>query len=244
MADEEKEWRSSRPPILAIGSEFGDENQDGDERMDEDSDETMDEGERTDLDGDIILGCYLLDIGIEGLDFSKIWVRAEYKRVYDFVEIHHKKPSVPRGRAPAVVVTGQPGIGVFSLSPFFSPMLTERLMRKGKSVWIYYALCRRLAERKPVIWYRAQTCYLFTQEGVYKAPEGYEPFHFKTFVWTLVDSHESKEDAPSSLVGPGTRHFVIYATSPRKERWSHLHKTVRDITVIMNPWTRAEIFQV
>jgi hypothetical protein len=119
MVDEEKEWRNSRPPVLAIGSEFGDKDQDGDERMDEDSDETMDEGQRTDLDDDIVPGCYLLDIGIEGLDFSKIWIRAEYKRVYDFLEIHYKKPSVPLGRAPAAVLTGQPGIGAFSLSRFF-----------------------------------------------------------------------------------------------------------------------------
>jgi hypothetical protein len=117
-------------------------------------------------------------------------------------------------------------------------------MRKGKSAWIYYALRRRLAEKKPVIWYREQICYLFTQEGVYEAPEHYGPSYFKTFVWTLVDSDESKGSVPSYLVTHGTRHFVIYATSPREERWSRLHKTVRDITVIMIPWTRAEISQV
>jgi hypothetical protein len=109
MADEENEWHNSQPPIA---SGFGDEDQDGDERMDE--------GESTDLDDDIIPGCYLLDIGIEGFDFSKIWVRAEYKRVYDFVEYHRNKPAIPPGKAPSTVVTGQPGIGAFSLSPFLS----------------------------------------------------------------------------------------------------------------------------
>jgi hypothetical protein len=114
---------------------------------------------------------------------------------------------------------------------------------KGKSVWIYYALRRRLAERKPVILYYQQRCYLFVDEGVYETPYGFPPGYFKTFVWTLVDSDANKEGVPPNLVDHGTRLFVIYTTSPRKERWSRLHKTVRDITMIMNPWTREEIFR-
>ena len=30
---------------------------------------------------------------------------------------------------------------------------------------------------------------------------------------------------------------------PRRARWSRLHKTVRDITIIVNPWTRRESFK-
>jgi hypothetical protein len=60
----------------------------------------------------------------------------------------------------------------------------------------------------------------------------------------LVDSDEAKEGVPPNLVCHGTRHFVIYTASPRQERWSRLHKTVRDIRIIMNPWTRTEIFRV
>ena len=44
-------------------------------------------------------------------------------------------------------------------------------LRAGKSVWIYYALRRFLAERKPVIWYMDQTRYLFVEESVYKVPD-------------------------------------------------------------------------
>ena len=114
-------------------------------------------------------------------------------------------------------------------------------LREGKSVWVYYALCRRLVERKAVIWYRDQTHYLFLKAGVFQAPPDFPSSHFRTFVWTLVDSDESKDGAPPRLVTPGTRLYVIYVTSPRKERWSRIGKTARDVTIIMNPWSRKEI---
>lgn len=113
----------------------------------------------------------------------------------------------------------------------------------GKSGWIYYALRRRLAERKPVIWYREQACYLFVEEGVYKAPPQFPPSSFNTVVWTLVDSDESKEGPPPLLVDHETSLFVIYITSPASERWSRMHKTVSVSIVVMNPWTRWEIHQ-
>jgi hypothetical protein len=74
-------------------------------------------------------------------------------------------------------------------------------------------------------------------------PDNFQKAEFKTFVWTLVDSDEAKEGVPPYLVPHGTRLSVIYTTSPRKERWSRLHKTTRDVRVIMNPWTRKEIFR-
>jgi hypothetical protein len=80
-------------------------------------------------------------------------------------------------------------------------------------------------------------------EGVYKLPEGPLENRFKTIVWTFVDSDESKEGIPPSLVHHGTSLFVIYITSPAKERWSRLHKTVYDTIVVMNPWSKAEIFR-
>jgi len=36
------------------------------------------------------------------------------------------------------------------------------------------------------------------------------------------------------------RLFVIYTTSPCREWWPRLHKTVRKTVVAMNPWSRAE----
>ncbi|KAF8340042.1 hypothetical protein F5887DRAFT_1160464 [Amanita rubescens] len=41
----------------------------------------------------------------------------------------------------------------------------------------------------------------------------------------------------------GTRHFLIYSTSPSRDRWSRLHKTVRTVIVIMNPWKLKEMLR-
>ena len=117
-------------------------------------------------------------------------------------------------------------------------------MRKGKSVWIYYALRRRLAERKVVIWYQDETRYLFVEGGVYEVPDTFKASHFLFFVWTFVDSDHAKEGVPPRLISPGTHHFVVYCTSPCKERWKRLHKTARDVHIIMNPWTIKEVFRV
>jgi hypothetical protein len=100
MAVEEQEWRRT-----IRGGEVRDEHQD--ERMD------VDENDGTDPGDDIIPGCYVLDIDIEGLEFSKIWIRADYIRIYNYLEIHHREPGIPQGQAPAAVITGQPGIGEF-----------------------------------------------------------------------------------------------------------------------------------
>jgi len=55
-------------------------------------------------------GCYVLDIGIKHLPFLKVWIRAEYIRIFDYVERHYNHDRV-HNLAPSIVVTGQPGIG-------------------------------------------------------------------------------------------------------------------------------------
>jgi hypothetical protein len=79
-------------------------------------DETMDEASTADSDDDIIPGCYVLDIDINEIEFPKIWIRAEYIRVFDSLYAYYNTTlSLPR--APAAVVTGQPGIGKPVASP-------------------------------------------------------------------------------------------------------------------------------
>lgn len=102
-----------------------------------------------DVGADVIPGCYVLNIGIKGLERSKFWIRADYIRVYNYLETINDGTSKAEGVAPSAIITGQPGI--------------------GKSVWVYYVLRRRLEERKPVIWYRDGSCLLFVEEGVYQA---------------------------------------------------------------------------
>lgn len=92
MKDEESEWRDTQPGY-------------GDGRMDQDQDET------TDMDDDIIPGCYVLDIGIPRLAVSRLWIRADYIRLFNFFQMHYDTYAQPIGRAPSAVLTGQPGIG-------------------------------------------------------------------------------------------------------------------------------------
>jgi hypothetical protein len=113
MAGEEQDWRDTHPPIPVAGGELGY----GDGQVDEDGDENMDESERTILD-DIIPGCYILDLGIEDLEYSRIWIRADYIRVYNYLEIHYNDCADRRSRAPGAILTGQPGIGEFVSIPY------------------------------------------------------------------------------------------------------------------------------
>ncbi|EDR06023.1 uncharacterized protein LACBIDRAFT_294751 [Laccaria bicolor S238N-H82] len=120
MADEEQRWLDAQKANTA-GSKLGLRDQEGEKRIDavvEEKmvvdetapvvDETMDRAATMDPDDDFIPGCYTLDIGIDGL-MSKLWIQAEYIRVFNFVSAYYDKPSsIPR--APCVVVTGQPGI--------------------------------------------------------------------------------------------------------------------------------------
>ncbi|KAF8903341.1 hypothetical protein CPB84DRAFT_1823979 [Gymnopilus junonius] len=111
----------------------------------------------------------------------------------------------------------------------------------GKSVCIYYALHRRLGEKKPVIWYTNRTCYLFVKEGVFTKPAEFPSFSFERIVWTLMDSASIGEAIPPNLIDQGTRLFIIVATPPNKQQWKGLHKTTPFTMCLMNPWTRQEM---
>ena len=111
---------------------------------------------------------------------------------------------------------------------------------KGKSYWIYYVLCRRLAERKPVLWYRDSRLYLFLNNGVHESPTNISSTLFRARVWTLVDV-DSDQLFPPVLSQQGTNNLIVFATSPKKERWASLEKTTTWDVAIMNPWTRGEI---
>ena len=122
MADEEQEWLNAQLAIPATESEFGLGDREGEERMhgvveekmgvDETVvvDDTMDEATTTDPDDDIIPGCYMVDIGIDGFQFLKFWIRAEYIRIFNSIDVYYNTP-VDLPQAPCAVVTGQPGIG-------------------------------------------------------------------------------------------------------------------------------------
>ncbi len=93
---------------------------------------------------------------------------------------------------------------------------------------------------KPFIWYFGAKYYLFVNEGVYRLPDDWGHEDFRCIVWALVDSDQSKE-LPPSLIPHGSSLFVVFVTSPQRDRWSNMHKTTRNLRIIMNPWGRKEI---
>jgi len=106
MKDEEEKWRNTQ--TVSRGQRM-DSDRDGGKICGESENEDEDEG--TD---DIIPGCYNLDINIVNIPPSRIWIRADYIRIYDFFQSHYNefaKPSM--GQPPSAVLTEQPGIGEF-----------------------------------------------------------------------------------------------------------------------------------
>jgi len=178
--------------------------------------------DRMDVDSGDIGSGWVINIGVDGLRWRWIWVRSEYIKIYDYCNEHYEDYlNVVNQRAPCAVVTGQPGI--------------------GKSLWIYYAIRRRLSEGKAVVWYFQRKYHLFVEDGVYELPEGFDFCCFKGLIWTLVDSDSVP---PSVYVIQDPNNFLVLATSPEKSLWSPLDKTTSLSLAIMDPWTEQEVLQV
>src|SRR5258708_3747539 len=107
MVSEEAEWRETRKPV-------GDDPGDGEVNpMDEqEKGKGKEEEEEEEEEEEFGPGCYILNIDIDNLPHPKIWIRAEYIRIYDRCSAHYESClSQPnRNVAPSVVITGQPGI--------------------------------------------------------------------------------------------------------------------------------------
>jgi hypothetical protein len=146
--DEELEWNNLQSNV------------DGDDDviMDSGGDEEKD---GTDVDGDDdIPGCFKLNINPVS-DDTKIWIRADYIRFYDYTERYDKRPI----KAQAVILQGQPGIGECVCVYLQDTLL---IVNEGKSVCLVYMLRRRCAERKPVIWYDGEKGYIFVGETCFE----------------------------------------------------------------------------
>lgn len=123
-----------------------------------------------DVDDNIIPGCYAFNIDVEGLELSKIWIRADYIRVYNSLDSLRDVTTASIFQRIGAILTGEPGIGEFPLS--LHQTSTNYVQREERLVC--YALRRRLAGRKPVVWYLLQSCYLFFEKGIYEAPPGFK----------------------------------------------------------------------
>jgi hypothetical protein len=92
----------------------------GDQENAGDQEDAGDQGDDNDMDvdgsaaedDDIIPACYVLDISIRGVE-DKIWVRADYIRLFKFAEEFYAE-NVANPRSPCLVITGQPGTGALS----------------------------------------------------------------------------------------------------------------------------------
>lgn len=127
-------------------------------------------------------------------------------------------------------------------SSFCYIAVVEVYWLKGRCYWLLYVLCRRLACKKLIIWYRGKRLSLFVEDGVYLylGPREYSYTEFKTQVWTLVDSDQG-ECVPEDLAVPDTKLMIIFVSSPKEQRWKGMMKTTAGAISIMNPWTRQEI---
>ncbi|KAI0301474.1 hypothetical protein BC826DRAFT_1183413 [Russula brevipes] len=169
--------------------------------------------------------CFVLNYDFGLLDRSVLWVRRDYVRIYEYCHQHcERAKNNPQRIAPSFILTGQPGI--------------------GKSYWISYAVRRRLGEGKAFLWCRGNFCYLFVKEGVFKMRlERLDSTVFYPFIWTFTDADDTSQGVLFSLAEKMSKLFIIYISPPEREQWKNLRKTTSSLTVIMNPWTKDEIFQ-
>ena len=94
-----------------------------------------------DNNNNIIPGPSILNTGIDRLPFPKIFIRADYIRIYDFLD-RLEIIRFPNGLTPAAVLTGHLGTGKFHLSMQQAEHCTHLCMtRQVKSVWVSYAIC-------------------------------------------------------------------------------------------------------
>lgn len=101
---------------------------------------------------------------------------------------------------------------------------------------------RYLAEKKPFIWCcNSATLFLFTKEGVFRAPHDFHHATLKAYVPTLTDSDHDTTGLPAHLAERESKYFIILTTSPNPGRWANIEKTKDIGTCTMNPWTKKEI---
>ena len=104
------DWKAlivpARDPLAQFHTKFwGVQNTEGDD---------IEIDHSTAVEDDINAGCYILDIDIPSIK-EKIWVRADYIRMFKFAEEFYAE-NTSKSLSPCLVITGQPGIGEFCRS--------------------------------------------------------------------------------------------------------------------------------
>jgi hypothetical protein len=64
---------------------------------------------------------------------------------------------------------------------------------------------------------------------------------FAPFLWAFIDADERPTGVPERLAGHYTNLYIIFTTSPERQRWRSLRKTTSCAEIIMNTWSFEEI---
>ncbi|CAA7262752.1 unnamed protein product [Cyclocybe aegerita] len=110
----------------------------------------------------------------------------------------------------------------------------------GKMLWLYYATRRFAAERRAFIWVHSNSCYLYTEEGVFKVPDDWQDSHFIPGIpiWALINLTSGKNTLHAFMVSQ--IYFVVcLALTTQDRRMKH---TI-PFCLTMNPLGRDEMRQ-
>jgi len=66
---------------------------------------------------------------------------------------------------------------------------------------------------------------------------------FKPFLWAFVDVDARSACIPEQFADLEAHLYVMFTTSPERQRWKPLTKTTLCAEVVMNPWSLEEIHQ-
>ena len=96
-------------------------------------------GEPMDINagGEGVSGGFALNLGIDSLETSKIWVREDYTRIYEFCDKHSAEVQNDNfEQAASIVITGQPGVGE-CFSSYIHSSIPCIFGLKGRAIGFY-----------------------------------------------------------------------------------------------------------
>jgi hypothetical protein len=63
---------------------------------------------------------------------------------------------------------------------------------------------------------------------------------FVPFLWAFIHA-DARSVVPEELAGFHTNLYIMFTTSPKRDRWKPLTKYTQCVVIIMNPWFLEEI---
>jgi len=111
---------------------------------------------------------------------------------------------------------------------------------RGKSYWITSAVRRCLGEqtRNPFLLYKNGNCFLFVEDGVFQQDvKNISAWDFAPFLRTFIDADECPTGIPERLAG-NTNLYIMFTTSPGRQRWKPLTKGSTCAEIVMSPHRR------